>query len=94
MSNGIEFERQIIGYAIKELEQQKMSHSAFARLLWPEDAKESDYAVLSRWRRMRNGYTDGIPQRITVETAYNIAQALGYDFPTFIWKVAMHSESA
>lgn len=80
----IEFERVFVRFIVKYLTEKEISHSDFARQLFPGLADE---IAVRQWRRIRDPRGGGKPRKLTLTEAEKISQILNIEFPSLIWQV-------
>ncbi len=82
------FEAKFFAVVEQIRKKQGISKNDISRLAFPDQAKPDN-----KWQRLERAFKGmSKPQRITLEDAYNIASAIGYDLPDLIWKVWKESE--
>lgn len=84
MNTSLLFERAFIALVSEMVEQKGLSHSDFGRLVFGETSG----VRLWRWCRSNGGRT----RRLMLGEAYAMADALGMDFPTLVWKLTKEIE--
>lgn len=81
------FEKTFVDVIQKILNESGIKANEFARKAFPDQAKPDN-----KWLRMRKGFNDGKPQRVTLAEAYCIAKALNHDLATLMWRVQKELE--
>jgi len=81
------FEKTFVDVIEKILDESGIKANVFAQRAFPDQAKPDN-----KWLRMRKGFNDGKPQRVTLAEAYRIAKALNHDLATLMWRVQKELE--
>lgn len=76
MSQGREFEAKFVEILEDFISRRDLEKKKLAEKVWPEQAKPDN-----KLQRILKG------QNVTLSDAYDLAEAIGYDFPDFIEKV-------
>ncbi|XPV75163.1 MAG: hypothetical protein ACNI27_11020 [Desulfovibrio sp.] len=78
--NGLEFERQFVQLVAEHVEASEMTHADFGRRAFGSEGPRM-------WRKIRDPQNAGSPRKLTLAEAYQIADALGVEFPTLVWQI-------
>lgn len=79
------FERFFVEAVSQRLEKLGMSHREFGMRLLGENGARL-------WLRVRNPNNSDKPRKLTLEEACRIAEILGEDFPSLVWKISQEMD--
>ncbi len=80
----VKFERCFIEFVMHKTKEMGLSHSDFARQVFPGQPMGTAERV---WRQLRSPAKGKPPRRLSLSEAYRMGFALGTEFPALIWQV-------
>ncbi|MBI9109883.1 hypothetical protein [Maridesulfovibrio ferrireducens] len=86
----IEFERVFVRFIVNYLTEKRISHSDFARQLFPDLSEE---IAVRQWRRIRDPRGGGKPRKLTLSESERISSILNIEFPSLIWQVDQYNKN-
>ncbi|WP_027721217.1 hypothetical protein [Maridesulfovibrio zosterae] len=78
------FEEYFIKFVTKKAKEMKLTHSDFARKVFPGQSTGTAERV---WRQLRSPAPGKPPRRLSLSEAYRMSSALSSEFPALIWQV-------
>lgn len=84
-----EFEKMFIEFVTNKIEEKNISHSDFARQVYPGRTLGTAERI---WRQLRNPAKDKPPRRLSLSEAYKMSQVLGSEFPALIWQTDQYKK--
>ncbi|ABM29791.1 hypothetical protein Dvul_2780 [Nitratidesulfovibrio vulgaris DP4] len=78
MDKSTHFERALVALIAEQVEQRGMSHSEFGRAIFGQEHGPR------LWRTARDPKR---ARKITIAEAYRMAETLGTDLPTLLWRI-------
>ncbi len=82
-------ERYFIEFATRKIKERGLSHSDFARRVFPGQSLGTAERV---WRQLRSPQPDKPPRRLSLNEAEKMSEALDAEFPAFIWEVYQYKK--
>ena len=80
----VKFERSFIEFVTLKTKEMELSHSEFARKVFPGQPMGTAERI---WRQLRSPAPDKPPRRVSLAEAYRMAEALNAELPALIWQV-------